>query len=93
MTLETIDEVIKQAEADSVDPRLIQVAQKYRKDMYISSTLEQLNEHLEMFKVEELKELYEKVQEEKIIVEEEVQANIEDLLLKVEENPNYIQEK
>jgi hypothetical protein len=42
-----IDEMIKQAEIDKVDPRLIEVVQRYRKEFYIQSVLSKLKENLE----------------------------------------------
>lgn len=90
LTLEAIDEIIRQAQEDKVDPRLIRLAEKKRKNIYISSKTELLKEYLEQFKVEELKELYEKVTEERFILDDELKEGVEDLLAKVEENPNYV---
>lgn len=93
ITLQEIDEAIQAAEEGKADSRLVEIAKKFRKNIYIKETITKLTEALETYNMEDLKVYMDRVDNEEILIDEDLRDKVEDLFIHVEENPNYIQEK
>ena len=94
---ETTEEIqqaaLEKATESNIDKRLLKIANKVFTNLTIKGLEKKLAEALENFEIDIVKEVYDKVDEEGISIEEELKAKAEDLIVQAETNPNFIAEK
>lgn len=93
ISLAEIDNVLSTAENDQIDIRLVKIAKKYRKNLFIKEQITKLEASLEALNIDEIRETMDVIDEHEIVIEDELRDKVEDLYSHIEENPNYLQEK
>ena len=90
---ETLEAAIEKAKESNLDGKLMKIANKVCCNLVIKGLEAKLIDALENYELEIVKEVYDKVEEEGIQVDEELKAKAEDLIIQAESNPNFIAEK
>lgn len=94
---ETTEEIqqaaLEKATEQNIDKGLLKIANKVLTNQIIKGLEKKLIEALENYEIDIVKEVYDKVDEEAIHIDEELKAKAEDLIVQAETNPNFIAEK
>lgn len=86
-------EAIAKAREQHVDTRLVAAAEKFLKNAVIRGVSASLKEKLDAFDEVSVRSLKEQIEQQHIEIEEDLQSQLEEFLMNIAANPNFVAEK